>query len=146
MRDLYFHQPDSAQPGGSLLKQAACPSGVRLVLRTDASSLKLTTRPLSSGAPYDFDLRCDGELLQSVCRDPLETIQHGGDILKWRSAADVVNKLKPTADHVIQFNGIPAGTHVLEIWLSNVGPQIVRRLEVPSGSNIEMVQDRCVSE
>ena len=49
---LFFDAPaDSGLP-----KQARCPSGVRLVLRSDTRRVRLTTTPTEPLAPYDFDL------------------------------------------------------------------------------------------
>ena len=63
-KELFF---DTADDSG-LLKQARCPSGVRLVLRSDTCRVRLTTAPTEPLAPYDFDLRCDGELHATICR------------------------------------------------------------------------------
>ncbi|MFH1569968.1 MAG: SGNH/GDSL hydrolase family protein [Gemmatimonadota bacterium] len=103
-RRALFPSPDEG-----LLSRAETASGVRLRLATEARRLRLRFRPLPASAPamgraaFHFDLTLDGQLLQSAAVPP------GGE----------------QAD----FDGLPAGDKVVEIWLSQEIPVALVALE-----------------
>jgi len=102
-RDL-FPSPDEG-----LLARACMASGVRLRMATEARRLRLRFLPLPTTTPamertgFHFDLTVDGELLCSVPVPP------GGD--------------------EAQFDGLPPGEKVVEIWLSQEVPVALVALE-----------------
>ena len=57
-----------------LHQMAGMPSGVRIVIKSNTSKLKLTTYPMYSTHPYDFDLVCDGQRIGCICKDPVTKI------------------------------------------------------------------------
>jgi len=96
-------------PDEGLLGRAETTSGVRLRLATEARHLRLHFQPLSTEAPameraaFHLDLTIEGELLCSVAVPP------GGD----------------RAD----FENLPAGDKVVEIWLSQEIPMALTALK-----------------
>jgi hypothetical protein len=103
-------------PDPQLLASEAQPSGVRLVLRTAATRLELTTRPtrhryrgLPSRPPGVYDLRVDGELFARASAE-------GGSVVTTDPATGAVERTSgPPA--VVSFAGLPAGDKLVEVWL-----------------------------
>ncbi|MFI2754194.1 GDSL-type esterase/lipase family protein [Cellulomonas sp. P22] len=103
-------------PDPQLLMAEAQPSGVRLVLRTRATVLALTTRPTKIaylGAPA----RPDGvyELTVDGVRTA-EGVVRGGDVL----AIDLQTgsrEVRPGAPGTVTFGGLPDRDKTVEIWL-----------------------------
>jgi hypothetical protein len=89
-------------PDEGLLGRAENTSGVRLRLETASTKLSLGFLPLPMSEPaagragFHFDLTIDGDLIHSVCVEP------GGT--------------------EAQFNDLPAGSKIVEIWLSQEIP------------------------
>ncbi len=103
-------------PDPQLLMAEAQPSGVRLVLRTRATVLALTTRPTKIaylGAPA----RPDG--LYELTVDGVRTadgVVRGGDVL----AIDLQTgsrEVRPGAPGTVTFGGLPDRDKTVEIWL-----------------------------
>lgn len=103
-------------PDPQLLMAEAQPSGVRLVLRTRATVLKLTTRPTKLayvGAPARpdgvYDLVVDGTRTA-------DGVVRGGDVL----AIDLqtgAREVRPGAPGTVAFAGLPDRDKTVEIWL-----------------------------
>ncbi|WP_454050043.1 GDSL-type esterase/lipase family protein [Cellulomonas sp. Marseille-Q8402] len=103
-------------PDPQLMMAEAQPSGVRLVLRTRATVLALTTRPTKIvylGAPARpdgvYELVVDGERTA-------EGVVRGGDALEidLRTGARAV---RPGAPGTVTFAGLPDRDKTVEIWL-----------------------------
>jgi lysophospholipase L1-like esterase len=103
------------EPG--VIKQAACPAGVRLAFVSDTSSVELAfVSPAEAGvaampAPV-YDLVVDGALHQRIA--------------------------PPDDVGTIRFSGVPAGTHRIELYLpSQYVPVRLRSLAVDGGASVE---------
>lgn len=152
-RDLFF-----ASEMGSLPDVAALPSGVRVSIKSNTTRLRLTTFPISQTAYYDFDLVCDGKLLDSVRKDPIvlnpaatadapaldfsDVEGFSRNLAEWQVwAAEHAEESPAGTEHIVEFDDIPEGVHLLELWLSNVGPQRLKKLEIDQGSTWKIAVD-----
>lgn len=103
-------------PDPQLAMAEAQPSGVRLVLRTVATTVELVTLPTKrrygAMAPRPdgvYDLLIDGRLVQQASAA-------GGNIMD----IDMLSgsgKLLPGEPHTLRFDGLPPGDKTVEIWL-----------------------------
>ena len=152
-RDLYY--PD-------LLRVAAMPACCRIVIVTDASKIELQAFPLLPLTPYDYDLNIDGELVQTICKDPiinLDVEKHFKDEIDFTKPPDIKTIMSPklitkfvsltrgasavkmdkVSPHTITFDlpGKNDGkTFRVEIWLSTCGSQKIKSLKVNSDATV----------
>ena len=115
-RDL-FPQEQIGLP--QLVHQTSRPSGVRLTFRSDTNAVTLRVAPpgvepdpkAGTDQPWVFDLLVDGELHQRV---------------------------SPEVDaEAIAFTDLPAGDHLLELYLpSQYVPIVVRELRIDAGASV----------
>jgi len=164
--DLEWNKDGSVQPwrirlsekelyNDQLRRLASMPAGIRICVRTNTRRLRLTAYPMVSVSRYDYDLVCDGKLLQSTFKPPTEDMglevatdaeadysdKNIQDYGSWNKKTAEASKKRPDKDHIIEFDNIPEGEHTLEIWLSTAGPQRIRGLEVDQGATCEVVKD-----
>ena len=99
-------------PPDALRERAAMPAGVRLAFRTDSPFVAGEVEPRAESSP--IDCVCDGVVVGSV-------------ELADRSA--------------FRFDGLPAGTKTLELWLPQFGEFRLRGLEVADGASFEAAPD-----
>ena len=100
-------------PDDALVQRAGMPSGVRLRFKTNASALALGVVPAE--AQRKFDLTIEGELLQTM---PV-----------------------PPGQEIVEFEDLPAGEKVVELWLSQDRPVALRGLFVEDGADLTAVED-----
>lgn len=112
------------------------PSGVRLRMRTDTTTIELDVqltllqmlpRPL---APAVFDLVVDGEL---VAQSPTTT----GNVLGIdpRDAANI--SFEEGGATTIRFDGLAPGSKVIELWLPHASTMELQALRVDDGATVE---------
>lgn len=110
--DLDLHHP-------ALVFMASCPSGVRLRLRTDTTTIALDVEqrfaPGFSAVTPVYDVTVDNELVASAGA--------------------------PGAEERVVLEGLPDGDKVVEVWLPTYPGIRVRSLEVDDGSTAEPAPD-----
>jgi len=99
-------------PPEALQQRAAMPAGVRIAFRSDTTRLAGSIVPEAEATR--IDLCCDGEL-------------HGSLELAGRSE--------------FQFDGLPAGEKLIELWLPQFGTFRLRRLELSDGASLRRFED-----
>ena len=93
--------------------RAAAPSGVRLALRSDTTSVAGRVEPVEEGIA-SLDLCCDGELVAS----------------------------RPLAGQDgFRFDGLPGGDKLIELWAPQTGEFRLRGLEIGDGASVAPFHD-----
>ena len=110
--DLDLHHP-------ALVFMAACPSGVRLRLRTDTTVVALEVEhrfaPMFTARTPVYDVTIEGELVASVSA--------------------------PGPEERVVLDGLPAGDKVVEVWLPMYPGVRLRALEVDAGASADAAPD-----
>ena len=110
--DLDLHHP-------ALVFMASCPSGVRLRVRTDSTSIALDVEqrfaPGFTVATPVYDATVDNELVASA--------------------------RAPGAEERVVLEGLPAGDKVVEVWLPMYPGIRVRSVEIDDGASAEAAPD-----
>ncbi len=114
------HEDKDLFPNEGLHAQAAKCSGVRFLIKTDSSSLKISGDPIGEGhdvAPpgCQVDLCIEGKIIETKIFDE---------------------------NNEILFKDLPAGTNIVELWLSPSYPMIIHSLELDDNASLEKIEDK----
>jgi hypothetical protein len=118
-----------------LLWTAGLPSGARLELVSDTSSIEvelLITRLAygdDSPRPAMVDLVVDGELVAGAPAD-------GGHTLRFPSRTTMDFQLEPGAPATVRFDGLAAGEKHLQVWLPANASVALREVRVDDGASV----------
>lgn len=140
-----------------LLDPASNHSGVRLVLSSDTSKIRLFAQARSDHMECIYDLRCGGELLATHIEPAVRPIPGGkpwhelesflandpaAALLAYGSATEQAKARGPAPVHEVVFDGLPSGTAVIELWLPHAASVLVHSLEVAGPCSVAPVVDR----
>jgi hypothetical protein len=103
---------------------ASCAAGVRLRLRTDARTLRVSsTQRAFAGRPANYEVYVDGELWR---RAPAE----GGALLTAEGAFEGDERA------VAAFDGLPSGEKHIELWLPQTATVSITSVEVDEAAQV----------
>jgi hypothetical protein len=102
-------------PDAQLLAMESQPSGARLVLRSEASTVELVTHPTRIGyLGADRPRGCLDIVVNGVLAD--RDVLDGGDLIEVDLATGE-SAYRPGSPHTTTVSGLPSGHNTIEIWL-----------------------------